>query len=177
MLRPNWSHSFWLYASSVCTQAVSASKEESVLVHWGSGRVALYFPRLHQLKHTIILTNVNVDRIIFNNASDDFFPDKFSDHSNIWSDKLSDFRPLFQVLITETKVRITTGDKSKMEHTFKKEAFWPARLLSNPICTNNSNKRTSKSSKRSFLFKRDAIISKAFITDFAQCLDKEGKMI
>ena len=26
------------------------------------------------------LTNVNVDQIILNNASDDFCPDKFSDH-------------------------------------------------------------------------------------------------
>ena len=45
--------------------------------------MALYFCRLHQLKHTIILTNVNVDQIIFNNGSDDFchlILDKLSEH-------------------------------------------------------------------------------------------------
>ena len=118
------SHSFWLYSSPAYTQAVSASKEESAphpLRKWASS--TLLSQTTPAETHHHIDKRVNVDRIIFNNASDDFFPDKFSDHSNIWSDKLSDFRPLFQVLIMETKVRITTGDKSKMEHTFKKEAF------------------------------------------------------
>ena len=84
ILRPkpfevNWSHTVFGYIQVQRLHKLYRLRKKSpFLVHWGNELGALYFRRLHQLKHTIILRNVNIYRIFLTIGFFWFLVKKFS---------------------------------------------------------------------------------------------------